>query len=811
MKSTTALKNWLAGRTPAQLTVLLELRSLPQAAGYGQGLRTLDQLADHLLSDASVSLALDSLHAGDLQLLAAVAQLADAEHGPVLRQSVPAQPWMPRQDHDLDPAGRAVARAVVLDRLAPDTTTRAAVEEALERLAEQALVLPPHTGKIIVPALLHGGSAALQRYGRPVDVLLTDAFNAPEVHAIAERLGLGKGSTRDASQQKIVAFLQDTGNVQQLAAQAPPAARDLLDKLVPGPPLLRTHCFVTRYGYYSGPKCKFTKRPEGSGDPGTDWLAERGMVLPAGHDLAELPYEIAHALRDDTTPAVDMVPPVLTRTVPIPAGVDGQAQAAAAAAAWHAELVLRTVAAQPPGIRKAGGLTVRDTKRIAKDASISEEQARMWLDLAANADLLRPHHEPANLPTQRGRRRSRTPVPQPPARLLPTPHYDTWITQTPARRLVPLLATWAVVPEIFTYWPADDDQSPVALIEPTDPLATPLRAGILDALAALPTGHAMAPDALDELLTCAAWFRPPLTELLDSKDLHARAKATIAEAELLGITAHGTLTTTGHALHALLRARAERYFPAVPGACPDLADNPPLADAIAQLRAALDAMLPAPRTTARFQADLTATVTGAPTPDLSDLLTTVADRESEGHAIVWRITPSSLRRAFDTGLDADTLLERLTAVSEGGTALPQPLTYTVKDVARTHGRLRVVRSACCIRSDDEHLITEVAATRSLAKLGLRKIAPTVLISTAPTIDTLTALRTAGYTPVLEAETGTTVLERTPEERAASQMPPLAQAHPYYGPGPATASALATALLRTSTATGKPGARKSKVS
>ncbi|MEU9056434.1 helicase-associated domain-containing protein [Streptomyces sp. NPDC048384] len=809
MKSTTALKNWLAGRTPAQLTALLELRSLPQAAGYGQGLRTLDQLADHLLSDASVSRALESLHTGDLRLLAAIAQLADAGHGPVPRQSVTAQSWMPRQETVLDPAGRAISRAVVLDKLAPVNAARAAVEEALERLAEQALVLPPHTGKIIIPALLHRGSAGFQRYGRPVDVLLTDAFNAPEVHAIADRLGLGRGSTRDASQHKIVAFLQDTGNVRGLAAQAPPAARDLLDKLVPGPPLLRTHCFVTRYGYSSGPNSKFTMRPGGSGDPGTDWLAERGMVLPAGHDLAELPYEVAHALRDDATPAVDLAPPVLTRTVPIPAGADGQAQAAAASAAWHAELVLRTVAAQPPGIRKAGGITVRDTKRIAKEASISEEQARLWLDLAANADILRPHHEPANLPAQRGRRRSRTPTPQPPARLLPTPHYDTWITQTPARRLMPLLATWAVVPEIFTYWP-DDDQSPVALVQPTDPLATMLRRGILDTLATLPTGHAMAPDSLDELLTCAAWFHPALTELLDTDDLRARATATLTEAELLGITAHGTLTPTGHALHTLLRAGAERYFPAVPGAGPDLTDHPPLADATAHLEAALDAVLPAPRTTARFQADLTATVTGAPTPDLSDLLTTVADRESEGHAIVWRITPNSLRRAFDTGLDADTLLERLTAASEGGTELPQPLTYTVKDVARTHGRLRVVRSACCIRSDDEHLITEVAATRSLTKLGLRKIAPTVLISTAPPNDTLTALRTAGYTPVLEAETGTTVLERTPTERAESQLPPLAQAHPHYGPGPATASALAAALLHTSTATAKPAAGKSKV-
>ncbi|WP_405550978.1 helicase-associated domain-containing protein (plasmid) [Streptomyces globisporus] len=497
--------------------------------------------------------------------------------------------------------------------------------------------------------------------------------------------------------------------------------------------------------------------------------------------------------------------------MPTPAGTgtDGQAQAAAAAAAWHAELVLRTVAAQPPGIRKAGGLTVRDTKRIAKDASISEEQARLWLDLAANADLLRPHHEPDNLPAQRGRRCSRTPAPQPPARLLtprlrhldhpnPRPPPDAAAGHLGRRtRGLHLLARRRPEPR-RTGPPHRPPGHPAAQRHPRRTRHPPHRAR-----------HG--PGALDELLTCAAWFHPALTELLDTDDLRARAKATLTEAELLGITAHGTLTTTGHALHTLLRAGAVRYFPAVPGAGPDLTDHPKLADAAARLEAALDAMLPAPRATARFQADLTTTVTGAASPGLSDLLTTVAERESEGHAVVWRITPGSLHRAFDTGLDADTVLERLRAVSEGGTELPQPLAYTVKDAARTHGRLRVVRSACCIRSDDEHLLTEVAATRSLTRLGLRKIAPTVLISTAPPNDTLTALRTAGYTPVLETETGTTVLERTPKERAESQMPPLAQAHPHYGPGPATASALAAALLHTSPAPAEPATGKSTVS
>ncbi|MCY0924029.1 helicase-associated domain-containing protein [Streptomyces sp. H27-G5] len=794
MKSATALKNWLAERTPEQLTVLLELRALPQAVGYGQGLRTLGQLADHLLSDVSVSRALGSLNAGDLRLLAAVAQISDKEYGPAPTSSVPSHGYMVRQEPALDPASRAVPRAEVLRRLAPDATTRAAVEEALKRLAGLALVLPPHGGKVAVPALLHYRSAEFQGYGRPVGPLLTAAFNAPEVHAIADRLGVGRDTTRDGSQRRVVTFLQDAGKVRELAARAPSAARDLLDKLVPGPPLLRTHCFVTRYGYYSGPSSKFTVRPGGSGDAGTDWLAEHGLLLPVGTDLAELPYEIAHALRDDTAPDLHLTPPVLTRTTPLPASTDGQAQAAAGAAAWHAELVLRAVATQPLAIRKAGGITVRDTRRVAKDAGTSEEQARLWLDLAANADLLAPHQDQASVPAPRGRGRGRKQAPEPPVRLLPTPRYDTWITLPPAQRLLPLLATWGVVPEIFTYWPADNDQSPVALISPTDTMAAVLRRGILDALATLPTGHGTTTRGLDELLDCATWFRPALTPFLGTPDLQSRAKATLAEAELLGVTAHGALTTTGHALRSLLHTGAVLHFPAVPGAGPDLTGHPPLADAVCNLQLALDTLMPTPRTTVRFQADLTATVTGAAAPDLTDLLTTCAQRESEGHATVWRITPASLRRAFDTGLDAGTLLERLTDVSEGGTPLPQPLTYTIKDIARAHGRLRVVRSTCCIRSDDEHLITEVAHTRGLTKLGLRKIAPTVLISTAPPKDTLTALRAAGYTPVLEAETGTTVLERAPQERAEPRMPEFAQAHPHYAPGPATAPALAAALL-----------------
>ncbi|MGW9207990.1 hypothetical protein ACWGR4_13480 [Embleya sp. NPDC055664] len=69
----------------------------------------------------------------------------------------------------------------------------------------------------------------------------------------------------------------------------------------------------------------------------------------------------------------------------------------------------------------------------------------------------------------------------------------------------------------------------------------------------------------------------------------------------------------------------------------DVTRRPALARAVAALRDTL----PAPSTTARFQSDLTATVTGAPAPELAELLSAVGDIESEGHAVVRRIGPAT--------------------------------------------------------------------------------------------------------------------------------------------------------------------------
>ncbi|WP_399092562.1 helicase-associated domain-containing protein [Streptomyces sp. BBFR2] len=425
-----------------------------------------------------------------------------------------------------------------------------------------------------------------------------------------------------------------------------------------------------------------------------------------------------------------------TGTRPLaPTALHDESAAAAATLATTAERLLAALAIQPAALRKSGGLTVRETKRLAKAAAATEAHTRLLLDLALAADLIALTRTPAGITA------------------LPTAAYDDWLTRTPGERLAPLLTAWSSLWGLPTHTPYGE--TPTALVRGHDRHAPALRHALLAALATVPLGtgaplpplpDAAQPDAdtaahtpLRELLDTARWHRPLAFDA--QPQIEDRALHTLHEAAYLGLVAHGTLTPLGEAL---------------------LADP-------RHLDPALHDLLPAPLGHAHFQADLTAVVPGRPTTALTDLLTATADRESEGHAVTWRFTPASVRRALDGGHRPADLLDALAAASADG-RLPQPLTYLIEDAARAHGRVRVVPAACCLRSDDETLIAELAAHRALRHLGLRALAPTVLISNRPPADTLEALRAAGYAPALESGTGVTEVERRPTHRTRTPVP-----------------------------------------
>ena len=173
-----------------------------------------------------------------------------------------------------------------------------------------------------------------------------------------------------------------------------------------------------------------------------------------------------------------------------------------------------------------------------------------------------------------------------------------------------------------------------------------------------------------------------------------------------------------------------------------------------------------------IQADLTAVAPGPLDTPLARTLQLLADVESRGGATVYRFTPTSVRRALDTGWSAVEVHEFLGTVSR--TPVPQPLTYLVDDTARTFGTIRVGHAEAFLRADDEHALTELLHHPKAASLGLRRLAPTVLVSATPIDVLLPRLRELGAAPVVEAADGTVrvarpdlLRARTPRDRRAT--------------------------------------------
>ncbi|MFF5019813.1 helicase-associated domain-containing protein [Streptomyces sp. NPDC001165] len=454
-------------------------------------------------------------------------------------------------------------------------------------------------------------------------------------------------------------------------------------------------------------------------DPGARWALERGLLVQGRYSYgpARMPAEVTLALRGPGRHApFDPAPPV-TPLVPVtPAEVDGEASAAATAFAGHAASVLSVCATAPPARLKSGGVGARELARIGKGARCEEAVVRLTLETAYEAGLMARDGD----------------------RVATTDAYDTWAELEPSQRFRVLVHAWwslALTPSQTR----NEDNKALPALAGAPPCAGCLQArhGLLTAASQIPPGQGARRVA--ELGLATAWSRP-LAEVLPQD---ATPFATvIREAELLGVLARGALSPIGAAL---------------------------LAEDSEGLSAVCCRLLPEAATTVRFGADLTAVVTGTPAARLVTLLDSVADREAGGTASVWRFSPRSVRRALDAGRCPDAIETDLAAVATS--PLPQPLAYLINDTARGHGRIRLAPAACVIHGEDPALLAELAAHRRLSKLGLRQLAPTVLVSRSPLEKTLAALRAEGYAPVAESADGTVRIERPRSHRATAPVPP----------------------------------------
>ena len=648
----------LRARTDDELVTLLRLR--PDLGSPSPA--TLASLAVRATSRMSLERALAAVDAAVLQALEAVVALAAEE--PPTRDGVLTAVAGPAVAA-ASVAGPAPAGSTVTDGTddddPPDPTAsaaadRALVGRALDDAVARALVWADDSGR------LHPSPG------------------------LAEVLGpYPAGLAAPAATPTRPGVPPPPADVHALLAEAPAGARAVLEALTWGPPV------------------GIAPEPSTAAGRTVAWLVRRGALRATDARHVVLPRTVALALRGGRThPEVAREPmPSVGRRWP--ASLVGAESAAAA------ERAVRLVGAlvdawgrTPPAVLRAGGLGVRDLRRLAQRLEVDEDEAAFVAELAAAAGLVVDDGG------------------DPPA-FVPTDLVDGWAARSLPERWAALATAWRDT--MRTPWLVGTRDDRGGVRSALDPelhrrWAPRVRRTVLEVLASAPEG--LGPGAggvLDVLRWRAPRSVPP----------EAVVRGLLTEAARLGVTGAGALSPAGRAL---------------------LTDDP------AAPAAALTADLPETVDELVLQADLTGIVPGRPSPRLEALLARTATVESRGGALTVRFTPESLRVGLDAGVTADDLLGELATVSRGH--VPQPLEYLVRDAARRHGRLRAGAALAYLRADDPALLAGLPDDPRFASLGLVLLAPTVLAASVPPAELVEALRERGLAPVLEGPDGSVV-------------------------------------------------------
>jgi hypothetical protein len=481
-----------------------------------------------------------------------------------------------------------------------------------------------------------------------------------------------------------------------------------------------------RGGEATAGSARHTVLPEDAATPAEELLSRRLLVPRPGGQVV-VPGEVAVALRGGhtTRERVDVIPTLATSERDA-AVVERTAAGAAFDVVRRIELLLDHWGTAPPAELRAGGLGVREIRAAAAHLQVDEPTTALLVEIASDARLLAARYDEDGNPV-----------------FAPTDEFDAWTRRPMAERWISVVTAWLESSRLAGLVGTRDiaGRAHTALSpEGMSVFAAETRRAALAELAALPPGEVLAagtgPASLVERLT---WLRPRRPR--SRADQVAWA---LREATTLGVVALGGVPAYARAL---------------------LAGEP--------AAAALAPLLPDPVDHVLLQADLTAVAPGPLEPDLARRLQLVAEVESRGGATVYRFTGPSVRRALDVGWTAAELHQFVGQVSR--TSVPQPLSYLIDDTARTYGTIRVGPAETFIRADDEAALTELMLHPQAASLGLRRIAPTVLISTTPLDVVLPRLRELGTAPAVEAPDGSlhvarpdAMRARTPKDRGGRE-------------------------------------------
>ncbi len=545
--------------------------------------------------------------------------------------------------------------------------------------------------------------------GRPFAKLIAEVPQHVRVQ-MRDDLGLsGDGTTTSV----LTAHFADQDAIAALVDELPEGQRAILTQLASGPPVGEVES-----------QLRYVRLEEA--ETGVERLLARGLLIAIASDAVELPREVGLRLRGDhPAGAVSPHPPSVVGGAVKAKDVDAGGAATALEVLRLFEALIERWDSEPPALTRAGGLPVRELRAAAKALAVEQEVIALIVQTLSAAALV-------------GRTAGVDPV------MVPTERYDRWRDAPMAERWALLATAWCGMDALPGLAVHADGTKAAALLtyDMVRPGAGELRRDVLGALAAAGKGHA--PD-LERLPAWLRWRVPTR----NGRYIEQVCAWTLAEAQLLGVTGRGALTSAGRRLLDSPNAAAARSG--------DEAGGRAYREDVAET---LAPSLPAPIEHVLIQADLTAVAPGPLVPHIARELALLADVESAGAATVYRFSEASLRRAFDAGRSAAELHQLIERLARG--TIPQGLTYLIDDIARRHGRLRAGSAAGYLRSEDPALLAEVVANRRTASAALVLVAPTVAVSPLEPAQILAVLRTAGYAPAGDtaARGGGIVLEQS---------------------------------------------------
>ena len=436
------------------------------------------------------------------------------------------------------------------------------------------------------------------------------------------------------------------------------------------------------------------------------WLLDNGVLVALDSNTVALPRDVAIKLRGGKIhkEMVSKAPNLIGKEL-VQKQIDLAAIANISTILRWCEELLHNLSDEPPTALRTGGLGVRDLKKIAEHLGIDETCAGFVAELCYLGGLL---------------------VIDSDDQILPTSAFDIWLTKSAEERWYSLVVLWLDTSRVSGLIGKNSDKN----VAPLGPELDRAGASLIrrSTLKVLNDNPQLTPD-VKSLQEIVKWINPQRAN-------NDYVEWTLREAEWLGITGQGALSTFGS----------------------NLLNEKEVLE--------IESALPKPVDHILIQADNSAVAPGPLTPELASEMGTIADIESRGGATVYRFSDSSIRRGLDHGKTGDQIKTFLSKISK--TPMPQPLEYLITDIAKRHGRLRVGSAHTYIRCEDEGLVQQILHDKKCEHLRLRKIAPQVLVTDFELAEVIGELREFGYLPAAENSGG--VLLSQPNLRRSKSRP-----------------------------------------